>query len=743
MAQTHCIAAIALFLVCVCFADEDSHHYQNGEDVIIWVNKAGPYYNPQETYEYHDLPYCKPSTPQRRLRHTDDSFGSLLEGNDLEDSRLMLKFKQDVEKTEFCSMELTKDTARVFRHVVNRKFWYQMYIDDLPVWGMVGQTKEELSSDEEMTQLEFPVLFTHKAFTIKYNGDQIIEVNLRTGGRTSITKKSIISFTYSVEWIETDEPFEGRFQKYLDSSFFEHRVHWFSIFNSFMMVVFLCGLVFLIVLRTLKTDISYSRLDEDELELDRIVDESGWRQVHGDVFRRPAHLEVLAALVGIGAQLTVLSFVVICLAVIGSLYIMRGALLSCVILSFALTSIVAGYFSGGYYKLYGGRHWKTTLVLTAGLLPGFGFALHFIIHSVALLYSASVSIPFTTFVQMVSMWLFIHFPLCFIGTISGRARTVKGDFPCRVSTLPRPILRGSVYTNPLFISAVSGILPFGSIFIEMYYVFSSFWNYKFYYVYGFMLLVFCMLLTVVSCVSVVSTYIMLNCEDYRWQWTSFGSGFSVAFYTFLYAVYFFQSKTSMTGFFQTVYYFTYSIFFCIALGILCGLLYISSSHSNRRCIVHCFSIIRQENLQGQQKRLKNMRVLRTCSNKRWISTKALRYHRHGNVLNVLNLEEIPMPLEPLTDNEVLLRFLCSPINPADLNQIEGVYPLKPKLPAIGGNEGVAEVMECGPSASLSPGDRVIPVSPGLGMFIVKSNEKGLGDSGLNRLALNGSEFQMI
>ena len=35
---------------------------------------------------------------------------------------------------------------------------------------------------------------------------------------------------------------------------------------------------------------------------------------------------------------------------------------------------------------------------------------------------------------------------------------------------------------------IIGILPFGSIFIEMYFIFTSFWAYKIYYVYGFMLL---------------------------------------------------------------------------------------------------------------------------------------------------------------------------------------------------------------------------------------------------------------
>ena len=40
----------------------------------------------------------------------------------------------------------------------------------------------------------------------------------------------------------------------------------------------------------------------------------------------------------------------------------------------------------------------------------------------------------------------------------------------------------------------------------MYFIFTSFWNYKFYYVYGFILLVFTILLIVSACVSIVITY---------------------------------------------------------------------------------------------------------------------------------------------------------------------------------------------------------------------------------------------
>lgn len=57
-----------------------------------------------------------------------------------------------------------------------------------------------------------------------------------------------------MDWVPVDTPFSKRFDSYLDPTFFEHQIHWFSIFNSFMMVIFLCGLVSLILVRTLKND---------------------------------------------------------------------------------------------------------------------------------------------------------------------------------------------------------------------------------------------------------------------------------------------------------------------------------------------------------------------------------------------------------------------------------------------------------------------------------------------------------
>lgn len=98
------------------------------------------------------------------------------------------------------------------------------------------------------------------------------------------------------------------------------QIHWFSIFNSFMMVIFLTGLVAMILLRTLRNDYAkYTRDDDDIESLEHdISEESGWKLVHGDVFRPPPNLALLSALLGTGVQLALLVLFVILITIAGS-----------------------------------------------------------------------------------------------------------------------------------------------------------------------------------------------------------------------------------------------------------------------------------------------------------------------------------------------------------------------------------------------------------------------------------------
>ncbi len=123
-------------------------------------------------------------------------------------------------------------------------------------------------------------VWTHKKFEIGYNGRQIVDVNLTSDNKVLLAPEARLPFTYEVTWKPSSVKFEDRFDKYLDPNFFQHRIHWFSIFNSFMMVIFLVGLVTMILMRTLRKDYARYSKEEDLDDMERdLGDEYGWKQV--------------------------------------------------------------------------------------------------------------------------------------------------------------------------------------------------------------------------------------------------------------------------------------------------------------------------------------------------------------------------------------------------------------------------------------------------------------------------------
>ncbi|KAF7722649.1 mitochondrial 2-enoyl thioester reductase [Apophysomyces ossiformis] len=105
-----------------------------------------------------------------------------------------------------------------------------------------------------------------------------------------------------------------------------------------------------------------------------------------------------------------------------------------------------------------------------------------------------------------------------------------------------------------------------------------------------------------------------------------------------------------------------------------------------------------------------------------INVSAMVYSSYGKPSEVLKWHTYKLPA--LTPDTIQVKFLAAPVNPADVNQIQGAYPIKPPfLPlgdteaAVGGNEGVAQVIAVGENVhSHKVGDHVVMAKAGYGTW---------------------------
>ena len=143
--------------------------YKTEEPVKLWVNKVGPYNNPQETYNYYSLPFCQPS---ENPAHKWGGLGEVLGGNELIDSQIDIKFismlafswhppevclflgpcidaclflwlnwfislafhsnvpfvLENVDKGAICTIELDAQKVQQFANAIENSYWFELFI---------------------------------------------------------------------------------------------------------------------------------------------------------------------------------------------------------------------------------------------------------------------------------------------------------------------------------------------------------------------------------------------------------------------------------------------------------------------------------------------------------------------------------------------------------------------------------------------------------------------------------------
>merc|ERR1711934_113752 len=343
----------------------------------------------------------------------------------------------------------------------------------------------------------------------------------------------------------------------------DNQVHWFSIVNSLLIVFLLTGMVAVIMLRTLRRDVLYYNRVPTEEERAEEKEESGWKLIHGHVFREPSVSPMLfSVLVGTGSQLFGMACFLIIFAAVGFLSpANRGSLMIAFLALFVLMATFAGYTSATTYKMFGGEQWQRCTLATALLFPGVNFVVFFIVNSILWHQDSDGAVPFGSMFAVIALWLGVSLPLTFIGAYSGYKRD-KVEPATPIVGEPVEIPPVQWYLSPTITIFVGGVLPFGVIFVELFFILSSLWLDQYYYVFGFLFVVFAIMVLVCSELTIVLCYFQLCSEDYRWWWRSILTPGSTAIYVFLYAIAYYSRLESN----MLVTYFLYFGYMAVISG---------------------------------------------------------------------------------------------------------------------------------------------------------------------------------
>ncbi|TVY57388.1 Transmembrane 9 superfamily member [Lachnellula suecica] len=587
--------------------------YKAGEIVPLNVNRLTPVGSQTDgtlrsvvSFDYYHpaFHFCRPDPEPR---YVSESLGSILFGDRIMTSPFQLEMlKNDSCRTLCTDVKFDQSSAHFVNRRIAQGFALNWLVDGLPAGQLI---------EDEVTQTKFYSqgfalgsadqkdmhLNNHYDILIDYHevskdNFRVVGVIVQPDSRSanqnaegncgfgsppltlSETGETSTAFSYGIYWRESPTAWATRWDKYLHV--FDPKIHWFSLINSAVIVVFLTITVISILLRTLRKDIQrYNRLDSINLDdlsgtsaavEDGVQEDSGWKLVHGDVFRTPGSPLILSIFLGNGAQLFVMTGFTIAFALLGFLSPSnRGSLGTIMVLLYTVLGFIGGYVSARVYKAFGGERWKLNIAATPLLVPGIVFGTFFLLNLFLWAKESSGAVPFTTMLVIVGIWFLISVPLSFAGSWVG-FRQPAIQPPVRTNQIPRQIPPSTSYMRPIPSMLLVGILPFGAIFVELYFIMSSIWFSKVYYMFGFLFLCYGLMIITCAAVTVLMVYFLLCSENYHWHWRAFMTAGASAFYVFANALIYWVTKLQLGGLAGSVLYIGYSALISFLFFILTG-----------------------------------------------------------------------------------------------------------------------------------------------------------------------------
>jgi len=563
-------------------------------------------------FEYYRLPVCQRKDKDNKLaggrRRKRKNLGEKLMGkNQVQVSPFDINVNEDQSCKVVCEISLSNSEIFNLKRLIRRQYAINLSLDGLPVYmhdtngnAFRGTPLGSKLRNEATGDVSF-YYHNHFRFTILYNLSEgyegshrivgfrakPISIDHKADGSSCGDDKVInhkdtlfelkedsnaghlkVTHSYEVIWEESDKEWADRWDVYLRGRPDESLAPHMSIINSFMVVVFLGSVLSVILIKALRKDIAvYNDLSGDGDD----EDETGWKLVHGDVFRPPTNCPMLLAVfVGTGTQIIV---AVLCTLLLGLTNILnpmqKGQALSNIVILYVFTGTISGYVSARLFKFCGGKNWKINTFYTAASFPGVMVILFLMLNIFLALYGSAMAVSIWTIIAVFLLWTCISTPLVCIGSFMG----YKAE-PIRVPTRTNQIARVVPSQQPMLASPLTsfviGGMPFSTVCIEIYFIMGAVWMHQYYYLMGYLfggcilLAVTCALLSTVLC------YMRLCAEDHRWWWKSFFDSATAGFWLFMYSVWYLCTKLSLVGFLPVTVYLTYMCMASIAFGLFCG-----------------------------------------------------------------------------------------------------------------------------------------------------------------------------
>ncbi|KAH8071902.1 Nonaspanin TM9SF [Cristinia sonorae] len=545
------------------------------------------YYNPN----FH---FCE---PEGGPHSEPESLGSILFGDRIFNSPYDIRMLQkNMSCQTLCRQEIPPEDAKFINDRIREDYALNWLVDGLPA----AEMKMDLKTGETFYDMGFnlgnddvpdaPELHNHYEIVLKYHqptpdvyrvvgvlvwpmsrgGSQAAELdcNAADGPPLILSEdtSNSVRYTYRVTWSESETPWATRWDNYLH--IFDPRIHWFSLVNSIVIVVFLCVMVSMILLRSVTRDIS--RYNNSDLGDDVVQEDYGWKLVHGEVFRTPQHPMLLSVMVGNGSQLCAMTGVTLVFALFGFLSPSnRGSLATVMMVCWTFFGSIGGYISGRVYASLGGTKKRENTFLTATVLPSIVFAVVFLLDLFLVTKGSSGAVPFGTFLFIVILWFGISAPLSAVGSYFG-AKHGAITHPVRVNPIPRQIPPTPRYLRPWSAMLLAGILPFGAAFVELYFVLSSLFASRAYYAFGFLALTAGVVSLTTATVSILFTYFVLCAEEYRWHWRAFLAGGGSAVWLFLYGIFYWASRLTLGSVSSVILYMGYLLLLAMLQFLVTG-----------------------------------------------------------------------------------------------------------------------------------------------------------------------------